>query len=265
MILNLWEYLAFLANSMVFLLIGLNTDLTLLWENLGAIVVAVVAVVGSRAMVVYGFSWLARLWRKQGYFPPSWRHVLFWGGLRGAISLALALSLPVAMPGRSELQAMAFGVVLFTLLAQGTTIQFLLERLGLTKRSPQWVARERRLGRLFATRAGLRWLEQLHGEGLLPDEMWVGLKKGYDHDRKLIQQEMNELFREYSDLEGEMLFQARQGALQAERGALWDARQRHLLSDPVYQELSAEIDYRLAALDLIYGTTHELQFGGDEV
>jgi CPA1 family monovalent cation:H+ antiporter len=265
MILNLWEYLAFLANSVVFLLIGLNTDLTLLWANLGAIVVAVVAVVGSRAILVYGFSWLARLWRKQGYFPPSWRHVFFWGGLRGAISLALALSLPVAMPGRSELQAMAFGVVLFTLLAQGTTIQFLLERLGLTKRSPQWVARERRLGRLFATRAGLRWLEQLHGEGLLPDEMWVGLKKGYNHDRKQIQQEMNELFREYSDLEGEMLFQARQGALQAERGALWDARQRHLLSDPVYQELSAEIDYRLAALDLIYGTTHERQSGGDEV
>ena len=80
------------------------------------------------------------------------------------------------MPGRSELQAMAFGVVLFTLLAQGTTIQFLLERLGLTKRSPHWVARERRLGRLFATRAGLRRLEELYQEGLLPDEMWVGLQ-----------------------------------------------------------------------------------------
>ena len=265
MILNLWEYLAFLANSMVFLLIGLNIDLTLLWENLDALAVAVVAVVGSRAIIVYGFSWLARLWRKQGYFPPSWRHVLFWGGLRGAISLALALSLPVAMPGRSELQAMAFGVVLFTLLAQGTTIQFLLERLGLTKRSPQWVARERRLGRLFATRAGLRRLEQLHREGLLPEEMWVGLKKGYDHDRKQIQQEMNELFREYSDLEGEMLFQARREALQAERGALWDARQRNLLSSPVYEELSTEIDYRLEALDLIYGTTHERQSGEDEV
>jgi CPA1 family monovalent cation:H+ antiporter len=264
MILNLWEYLAFLANSMVFLLIGLNTELTLLWKNLGAIIVAVVAVVGSRAIIVYGFAWLARIWRKPGYFPPSWRHVLFWGGLRGAISLALALSLPVAMPGRSELQAMAFGVVLFTLLAQGTTIQFLLERLGLTKRSPHWVARERRLGRLFATRAGLRRLEELYQEGLLPDEMWVGLQKGYDHDRQQIQQEMNELFREYADLEGEMLFQARRDALQAERGALWDARQRALLSDPMYEELSAEVDYRLEALELIFDTTHEQQSGADQ-
>jgi len=264
MILNLWEYLAFLANSMVFLLIGLNTELTLLWKNLGAIIVAVVAVVGSRAIIVYGFAWLARIWRKPGYFPPSWRHVLFWGGLRGAISLALALSLPVTMPGRSELQAMAFGVVLFTLLAQGTTIQFLLERLGLTKRSPHWVARERRLGRLFATRAGLRRLEELYQEGLLPDEMWVGLQKGYDHDRQQIQQEMNELFREYADLEGEMLFQARRDALQAERGALWDARQRALLSDPMYEELSAEVDYRLEALELIFDTTHEQQSGEDQ-
>jgi CPA1 family monovalent cation:H+ antiporter len=265
MLLNHWEYLAFLANSMVFLLIGLNTDLTLLWENLDAVAVAVVAVVGSRAIIVYGVSRLTRLWRKQGYFPPSWRHVLFWGGLRGAISLALALSLPVEMPGRRELQAMAFGVVLFTLLAQGTTIHILLERLGLTERSPQWIAREKKLGRLFATQAALRLLAKLHREGLLPEEMWIGLKKAYDHDHKQIQQEMNNLFREYADLEGELLFQARQQALRVERGALWDARQRSVLSDKVYEELSAEIDYRLQALDLIYGTTHERQFGDDEV
>jgi CPA1 family monovalent cation:H+ antiporter len=265
MILNLWEYLAFLANSMVFLLIGLNTDLTLLWENVDVLAVAVVAVVGSRAIVVYGFSWLARLWRRQPHMPPTWRHVLFWGGLRGAISLALALSLPVTMPGRRELQAMAFGVVLFTLLAQGTTIQFLLERLGLTRRSPQWVARERKLGRLFATRAGRRRLRRMHREGMLPDEMWNGLKKGYDHDRAETQQEMKQLFRDYADLEGEMLYQARREALRAERGALWDARQRNLLSGPVYEELSAEIDYRLEALELIYSTTHEQEAGEEEV
>ena len=257
MILNLWEYLAFLANSMVFLLIGLSIDLVLLWNNLDVLAVAVVAVVGSRAIVVYGSTWLSRLWRKQSLVPPGWQHVLFWGGLRGAISLALVLSLPAEMPDRRELQAMAFGVVLFTLLAQGTTIQFLLERLSLTKRSPRWVSRERRLGQLFATRAGLHRLEQLHQEGLLPDEMWVGLKTGYEHDRRQIQQQMNELFREYADLEGDMLLQARREALRAERGALWDARQRNLLSGPVYDELASEIDYRLEALDLIYDTTHE--------
>jgi len=257
MILNLWDFLAFLANSMVFLLIGLSIDLTLLWQNLDALLVAVLAVLGSRAIVVYGFSWLSRLWRKQGYIPPSWYHVLFWGGLRGAISLALALSLPMGLAGRDELQAMAFGVVLFTLLAQGTTIRFLLEKLGLTRRSPHWVARERKLGQLYAAQAGLRRLEALHQDGLLPDEMWAGLKEGYEHDRKQIEETMKDLFREHSELEGEMMYQARREALQSERGALWDARQRNVLSSNVYEELSAEVDYRLEALDLIFGTTSE--------
>jgi CPA1 family monovalent cation:H+ antiporter len=257
MMFNLWEYLAFLSNSLVFLLIGLSVDLTLLWDNLGAIGVAVAAVVGSRAMVVYGFSGLARLWGKASHIPLSWRHVLFWGGLRGAISLALVLSLPVTMPGRAELQAMTFGVVLFTLMAQGTTIQVLLERLGLTERSPQLVAREMQLGRLFATQAGLRHLEKMHREGMLPDEMWRGLREGYRQDQMLVVQEINQLFLEHAELEGEMLFQARREALKAERGALWDALRRNLLSDPVYEKLSTDIDYRLEALDLIYSATHE--------
>jgi CPA1 family monovalent cation:H+ antiporter len=264
MIFNLWEYMAFLSNSLVFLLIGLSVDLTLLWENLGAIGVALVAVIGSRAIVVYGFSWLARFWAKASQIPSSWRHVLFWGGLRGAISLALVLSLPATMPARQQLQAMTFGVVLFTLMAQGTTIQLLLERLGLTERSPQWVAREMRLGRLFATQAGLRRLEQMHREGVLPDEVWIGLREGYRQDRDQIAQEIKRLFREHAELEGEMLFQARREALKAERGALWDALRRNLLSDPVYGKLSTDIDYRLEALDLIYSATHQGSSGEEE-
>jgi CPA1 family monovalent cation:H+ antiporter len=264
MIFNLWEYLAFLSNSLVFLLIGLSVDLGLLWDNLGAIAVAVVAVVGSRAIVVYGLSGLARLWGKVLHIPSSWRHVLFWGGLRGAISLALALSLPATMPAREELRAMTFGVVLFTLLAQGTTIQFLLERLGLTERSPQWVAREMKLGQLFATQAGLRRLEEMHREGRLPDDMWAGLRAGYRQDQRKVVEAMNRLFHEHAELEGEMLLQARREALKAERGALWDAVRRNLLSDPVYEKLSTEIDYRLEALELIHSAAGERQAAEEE-
>ncbi len=77
------------------------------------------------------------------------------------------------------------------------------------------------------------------------------------HDRKQIEETMKELFREHSELEGETMYQARREALQSERGALWDARQRNILSSNVYEELSAEVDYRLEALDLIFGTTSE--------
>jgi hypothetical protein len=158
----------------------------------------------------------------------------------------------VTLARREELQAMTFGVVLFTLLAQGTTLRSLLDRLGLTARSPQRLAREARLGKLFAAQVGLRRLEQLHREGLLPDEMWAGLRDGYRHDREQVTEEIHQLFREHAELESEMLLQARRDALLAERGALRDGLRRGLLSDPVYEELTCEIDYRLEALDLIH-------------
>jgi CPA1 family monovalent cation:H+ antiporter len=251
MIVNLWEFLAFLANSLVFLLIGLNVNLSQLGANVKAIAVAVLAVLVSRALVIYGLSWLAQL-RKTAHIPFSWRHTLFWGGLRGALSLALALSLPVTLASRGELQAMTFGVVLFTLLAQGTTIRFLLDRLGLTIRSPQRVARDVRLGQLFAAQAGLQRLEQLHREGLLPDEMWAGLRDGYRHDREQVTEEMHQLFLQHAELESEMLLQSRREALLAERGALRDGLRRGLLSDAVYEQLTGDVDHRLEALDLIH-------------
>jgi CPA1 family monovalent cation:H+ antiporter len=257
MLFNLWDFLAFLANSLVFLLIGLSVDLPQLWAGLGAIAVAVVAVLGGRAVVVYGMSALVHLAEGKPHIPSQWRHVLFWGGLRGAISLALALSLPFTLPHRETLLSMTFGVVLFTLLVQGTTIQFLLTRLGLTQRPEHRVRREKQLGRLFTARAGLRRLEQLHREGLLTDEMWVGLREDYHQARDQLVEEMSELFIEHPELEREMLLQARREALQAERGALGDALRRGLLSEHTYEELRADVDHRLEALEMIQANIQE--------
>jgi len=252
MLFNLWEVLAFVANSLVFLLIGLTVDLPQLTENVVPIAVAVGAVLVSRVAVVYGLSGLLHIGRRgRPHLPLRWRHVLFWGGLRGAVSLALALSLPAVLPERETLQAMAFGVMLFTLLGQGTTIHFLLRRLGLISLPQHRLAREKRLGRLFAAHAGLRRLERLHREGLLTDEMWAGLREDYRQARQRLIEEMNRLFREHAELEREMLIQARREALQAERGALGDALRRGLISTVVYEELTEEVDRRLEALEMI--------------
>lgn len=254
MLYNLWHFLAFLANSLVFLLIGLAVNVPQLWDNRGPIVVALAAVLLSRAVVVYGLSWRAR---GRSGIPLKWQHVLFWGGLRGAISLALALSLPAALPHRETLQAMTFGVLLFTLLVQGTTVQFLLRRLGLTQHAEHQIAAEKRLGRLFASQAGLRRLEQLHQDGLLTDEMWAGLRADYHRERSQVVEQINQLFHDHAELERDMLLQARREALLAERGALSDALRRGLISELVYEELGTEIDNRLEALTLIQSSTQD--------
>ena len=88
----------------------------------------------------------------------SYRHVMFWGGLRGAISLALALTLTGEVFGEvfaNELRVMTFGVVLFTLLVQGTTIETLIMRLGLAGKPEHLVEYQRRQAKLFTLRAGL--------------------------------------------------------------------------------------------------------------
>jgi CPA1 family monovalent cation:H+ antiporter len=251
MLLNLWEYLAFLANSLVFLLIGLDVDLARLADNLGPILVAVGAVLFSRAAVVYGLSWLVELIVNRRQIPQRWRHVLFWGGLRGAISLALALSLPVELEERTTLQAMTFGVLLFTLLGQGTTIRILLKRLGLIERPEFRVAHEMQLGRQLAAQAGLHRLADLHQEGLLTDDMWVGLRDDYREMQEHLANEMNQLFVAHPELERETLLQSRREALQAERVALGDALRQGLLSEEVYEELRTDVDRRLQAVALI--------------
>lgn len=257
MLFNLWDFLAFSANSMLFLLIGVSVDVAGLWANVTPIAVAVGAVLLGRAVVVYGLSTLAHVGGDKPHIPPRWRHVLFWGGLRGAISLALALSLPLTLQHRDTLLSMTFGVMLFTLLGQGTTIQFLLRHLGLTERPRHRVEQEKKMGRLFTARAGLSRLQRLHREGLLTDEMWVGLREDYHQAQKQLVSEINELFTEHPELERELLLQARRDALQAERGALGDALRCGLLSDRTYKDLSEDIDHRLEALDMIEANIHE--------
>ena len=260
MIFTLWEYLAFLANSLVFLLIGVEVDPTQLVTKLGPIAVAVVAVLLSRAAVVYGFSWLSSLGKDRRLrMRPSWRHVLFWGGLRGAISLALAISLPDALADREALLAMAFGVLLFTLMVQGTTIQLLLRRLGLIQQPEHLLEHERYLGRLFATRGGLRRLDHLHREGVLLDEMWNALREDYLQDQSRLGKEINQLFTEHAELEREQLLQAQREALRGEQGALLDALRQGLISDAVFGELRADIDRRLEALSLLSAAIHRHQ------
>jgi CPA1 family monovalent cation:H+ antiporter len=124
-----WEYLGFLANALLFLLVGFSVNVAALLTHLWPVTVAVAAVLFARVLVVGGAAGL--LPREAGLRTLPERAVLIWGGLRGALTLALALALPPELPARDMLIAMAFGVVLFTLVVQGLTLPLLVRRTGL--------------------------------------------------------------------------------------------------------------------------------------
>lgn len=126
-----WEYAAFIVNSLVFLLIGLQMKLDLLLKYSTLIGWGIVAIIASRAIIVYALVPLFS--RGQHKIESSWKHVLAWGALRGSLSMALALSLPNDFPGKEAITVLTFGVVLFTLLVKGLTIEPLVNRLKISK------------------------------------------------------------------------------------------------------------------------------------
>jgi len=130
-----WEYFAFLANSFVFILIGLNVANQPL-HRLGsaAAAIAILLVLAGRAVAVYP---LAALFTKSRWkLRASFQHALFWGGLRCALALALALAVPPTVVERDAIILTAFVVVAFSILVQGLTMPLLVRRLNLAEIPP---------------------------------------------------------------------------------------------------------------------------------
>ena len=127
-VVEFWDFGAFVANSLVFLLIGLALARTPTRE-VGALLVAVALALVGRAATVYPLTLLFA--RSRWAQPWAERHFLWWSGLRGAVALALALALPPDMPRRDDILFASFGVVAFSILVQGLTAKWALRRLGL--------------------------------------------------------------------------------------------------------------------------------------
>lgn len=128
-VLHHWEFVAFLINSVIFLLIGGQVAMAPLVGVLAAAGVAIALTLLGRAATVYPV--VLAFARTRLRVPWGYKHVLFWGGLRGALALALALALPPQVAERGEILAVAFAVVAFSVVVQGLTMPWLIDRLGL--------------------------------------------------------------------------------------------------------------------------------------
>jgi monovalent cation:H+ antiporter, CPA1 family len=126
---SFWEYLAFVMNSLVFLLIGLEVHLDALAHAWRPALFAIAAVLIGRSLSVYLLVPVSNMFAEN--IPIRWQHVMVWGGLRGALALALALSLDNTFPYRDRILDLTFGVVVFSILLQGLTVKPLLRVLGL--------------------------------------------------------------------------------------------------------------------------------------
>lgn len=118
-----WEYAAFVANSLLFLLVGLEFVPGPVFERASPFLWALGGMLVTRLIAVASLALLGR----SGPGKPGFL-ILFWGGLRGALSLAMALGLPRSLPGRDTVVAVVYACVLFTLVFQGLSLPWLIRR-----------------------------------------------------------------------------------------------------------------------------------------
>jgi len=128
-----WGFIAFVCNVLLFLLVGLSIDPTFITEHLSTIAIAVALVIAARAASVY--SMVPLVTRTFGLHAISMReqHIMWWGGLKGGLAIAMALSIPDDVPVRDDLLALTIGVVLFTLLINAPTIRPLMQWLKMDR------------------------------------------------------------------------------------------------------------------------------------
>ena len=252
-----WEYVAFALNSIVFLLIGFEVKVGALLASWLPIVAAFLVVTFGRAIVIAVASGLLGLTRDR--LPRSWSVVMAWGGLRGGLSMVLALSLPADFPQRDLLVTITFGVVIMSILGQGLTMAPLLRWLGVVRPRESRARYEQTRGALLVANAGLNEVESMTRARHAPQEVLAALHEEYEARIERAEAGIQALHLEEGALREEEMLRARRHLLVVEKDRVLQAFHQGTLSQDVYEKLLADIDARLLALE--DGTPRE---GGEE-
>ena len=183
---DFWQYMGFLSNSFIFLLVGLELDPGAFVMNLPVVMLAFLVVVLARSIVVYAGIPIVDFFSTP--LPTLWRHVLVWGGLRGSLSMVLILGLPADFVGRSFLINLVFGVVSVSLFLQGLTMGPLMKRLGLTHGKTE-TNREYEIarGRSLSYRQVINETKKLLDRGVPYDSSYRQVLKYYNDAREKAQ------------------------------------------------------------------------------
>ena len=229
-------------NSIVFLLIGDQINFDSLVNNSNLIIIAIASVLATRAIVIYGLGNISNLFSK---VKLNWKEqtILWWGGLRGSVSIALALSVPALLTGRQEIIDTVFGVVLFTLLVQGLTTQWFLEKLDLIGDQPLRQEYSELLARRVALKRVIKYLANTDISTEIDPEFYryqQGLVKG---ELQSIEDKIEKLQRENDNLRSLTIEQLKEQLLDIEADTYAEFIRAGKLNEnlsPVLQEIMAK-------------------------
>ena len=240
-VVSFWEYAAFAVNSIVFLLIGMEIELPRLVGVLPAAILVFVILTAVRAAVIWVITPLAQ--RREGAFEPGWRAVLTWGGLRGGISMVLALwlSQQAGFALGESIRDLVFAVVLVILLVQGTTIGLLLKRFGLVFACEEHQRAEFLRARMRSIKAVLNDLDERRAEHAISAAAFEMLRQQYSDRQGEIEETIKNLAPSEEVLEREIETVRRDLAL-VEKDAVREAHAKGAISEESMRDLLGRID-----------------------
>ncbi|MCX6937561.1 MAG: Na+/H+ antiporter [Verrucomicrobia bacterium] len=261
-----WSFVLFWLNGLAFILLGLQFPAV--WDRLddrysvGYMLVAVGAVTAAavlaRLIWVFPGAYLPRLFSskiRRVESPPSWQGVLVtgWAGMRGTITLAAALSIPLTLPdgrdfpGRDTVILLAFGVIVATLLLQGTTLEVLICKLGL--RADDTFAREDRIARIAAVEGALRSLRETVVAQETEEERAALALVIAEYEHRLAELTAEGEVRASAKLRRSTGRLHRLHALKAERRAIDDLWRKNVITDQAHRPLQHLLDHEESMLE----------------
>jgi len=251
-LLNFWEYAGFGVNTFIFLLVGIEVDPGALRQTVPAALFAIVAYQIGRVCAIYPLLYLMRFIDRP--LPLRWQHVLILGNVKGSLSMALALSLPPDLPGRSQVVALVFSTVLVSLVGQGLSLPVLVKRLRLTTPSATKQRIETLQLNLIAAKAAQQELATLLRSGSLPKNLYEELFAAYQAQIATADRDLRDFYnqRTLSDparlADQSHLDGLRRRLYLAEKGAVNDALRKGLLSEETSQPYVRALNEKLLSL-----------------
>ncbi|MTT31130.1 sodium:proton antiporter [Terrilactibacillus sp. BCM23-1] len=240
---NFWDVAALLANSLVFLMVGLEITIIDLSDKWGLIFLAILIVLIARSIAVYASLFFIK------NFPRSWKHIINWGGLKGSLSIALALSLPRDFPGRENILVVAFSVVLFSLIIQGLTIKPLLSFLGANKKEKNIQDYEQLLARSYQIEATLKEIEKVKQTILVTESVSKDIISQYTHEQNTLESAMEQLYTKYPELKEKQQIILEKHALYAQYHAVEKLLNEEIISNEVAIKEHERINDQLIKLE----------------
>jgi CPA1 family monovalent cation:H+ antiporter len=250
-LISFWEYAGFIVNTFIFLLIGIEINPLTLWQTLPSIVLVILAYQLGRILSVYSLLWVLR-WIDRP-IPLRWQHILILGNIKGSLSMALAVAIPLTLTGRELIIELVFGSVLFSLVIQGLALPWLIKKLNIGQVS----AVTRDIGQLqlqlIASKAAQDELANLLKSGVLPkavyEELWASYQAKVAVSERLLRDAYNQSRSGQMEPNNSQLDAIRRRLFLAEKAALSDALRKRIVPEDLVQSYVKGLDEKLLSLD----------------